>query len=313
MIKKLKKLIQKNVVKLSLSLANVEKNALGQKTETLADDVNYVRRNTQGQLADSLIQGEVSEEVRNLRWRTYKILKESSGHITEIIGYDEDGYPITRTYTKNKTKELENIKLDEYDTYPLEMCVNNDEITLSVSDTLSNNCIEEKEENLHTKSGTTTLGIISGDKYYSTYKSKRHIIVERKFVPKFDIEAYTKKLTVRYIDNDTRLLEFYVSKYPKDYNKTSVFFIKEIKKAIKNPMLVNMLDISTVSFITDGAVGVDDFYFYKYTDLLFDKIIEFDGNYVIKFKAKVEINGEDIFEKYRQKELDKKYEKKEKK
>ena len=59
-----------------------------------------------------------------------------------------------------------------------------------------------------------------------------------------------------------------------------------------------MLDISKVYFITNNTIGADDFYLYQYTDLVFDKIIEFDGNYVIKFKAKVEINGEDILEMY---------------
>ena len=52
---------------------------------------------------------------------------------------------------------------------------------------------------------------------------------------------------------------------------------------------------------------------YQYDILSFDKIIEFNGYYVIKFKAKVIINGEDILEQHRIEELDKKYETKEKK
>jgi len=311
MLNKVKKWAKKNMAMLSISLANVEKNALGQRAETLSDDVNHVRRNTEGQLADSLLQGEVTQEVMDLRWRTYKILKESSGHITEIVGYDKDGYPITRTYKKDKTKGLENIKLDEYDTYQIEMCLFNDEVTLSISDTLGTKYIEGKEEPVKVKEDENAVGSISGDKYFSFYKPKRHITVERKFAPKFEIETYTKKLIVRYINEETRLLEFYVSKYPDEYNKTSKLFLKEIEKAIKNPFSVNMLDLPKVSFITNGTIGADDFHLYQYKELVFDKIIEFDGNYVIKFKAKIGINGEDILEKHRQEELDKKYKNKE--
>lgn len=313
MINKLKKWAKKNMAMLSLSLANVEKNALGQRAETLSDDVNHVRRNTEGQLADSLLQGEVTQEVMDLRWRTYKILKESSGQTTEIVGYDEDGYPITKTYKKGKTKGLENVKLDKYDDYPLEICLFNDEVTLSISDVLSAKYVEEKQTPVIVKVDEADVGSISGDKYYSYYKAKRHIFVERTFAPKFEIETYTKKLNVRYIDDTTRLLEFYVSKYPDEYKKTSLFFLKEIQKAIKSPISVNMLDMSKVSFITHNTIGAYDFHLYQYKELIFDKIVEFDGNYIIKFKAKIDINGEDIFEKHKQEELEKRYEKKEKK
>ena len=45
----------------------------------------------------------------------------------------------------------------------------------------------------------------------------------------------------------------------------------------------------------------------------FDKIIEYNGNYVIKFKATPIINGEDILTKYKQDELELKYQNKTKK
>ena len=52
---------------------------------------------------------------------------------------------------------------------------------------------------------------------------------------------------------------------------------------------------------------------YTYKIDSFDKIIEYDGHYVIKFNASVLVDGEDTLEKYRQVELDKKYENKERK
>ena len=59
--------------------------------------------------------------------------------------------------------------------------------------------------------------------------------------------------------------------------------------------------------------GSEDFLLYSYGDLNFDKIIEFDGYYVIKFKSKVLIDGKDILLDYIEPELEKKYENKERK
>jgi len=74
-----------------------------------------------------------------------------------------------------------------------------------------------------------------------------------------------------------------------------------------------MLELSGVGFTTYKSTGVKDFHQYQYQITNFDKIIEFNGHYVIKFKANVIVNGIYLLEKYRLDELDKKYEKKERK
>ena len=60
-------------------------------------------------------------------------------------------------------------------------------------------------------------------------------------------------------------------------------------------------------------MGVDDFLEFEYEIISFDKIIEYNGFYVVKFIAKVNVNGVDMLEKHRVVELDKKYENKQKK
>ena len=122
---KLKQWFNRRMAMLILAMSNVEKNALGQQGETLGSDVNQTQRNTQGQLADSLKQGEITQEVMNLRWRTYKILKESEGVTAEIVGYDEDGMPIVKTKKVNKKLGLKKVKLDPFDEYKLEMAMDN--------------------------------------------------------------------------------------------------------------------------------------------------------------------------------------------
>mgnify|MGYP000091026429 CR=1 FL=1 len=65
------------LIALSIAFSNVEKNVFSQKSEELVNGFEKQQRNTQGMLADSLLHGEITQEVKNLRWRTYKILKKS--------------------------------------------------------------------------------------------------------------------------------------------------------------------------------------------------------------------------------------------
>jgi len=74
-----------------------------------------------------------------------------------------------------------------------------------------------------------------------------------------------------------------------------------------------MLDFEGVNFITYKTLGVDDFLEYEYDNILFDKVVEFNGYYIIKFKANLKTDGKDILEIHRVAELDKKYEQKLKK
>ena len=304
---KIKNWFKKKMAILSLAMSNVEKNAFGQNSETLSTDVGQFRRNTQGQLADSLINGEVTQEVLDLRWRTYKILLETDGIISEITGYDEDGMPIVLSKKIDKKKALKKVNLDTYDSCELEMVIDNSPISLSVNDVFSSNYIDAHEKPKIMSGDTASLGEISGEMYFGSYRTHLPIRIFRETIPKFDIEVYTKKLNVRKIDENNRLLEFYVSKYVDPENKRSKLFLKELEKSKANPRQSSMLDLKNVSFITYKCLGVSDFLEFEYDVTSFDKIIEFNGFYVIKFICSVKKNGEDILEKHKQVELENKY------
>jgi hypothetical protein len=74
-----------------------------------------------------------------------------------------------------------------------------------------------------------------------------------------------------------------------------------------------IINVDVVEFLTFKTIGSEDFLLYRYENIKFDKIIEFNGFYVIKFKADVIINGKDILEKHMVEELEKKYKNKDKK
>jgi hypothetical protein len=314
---------KKQMTALAVSLSNVEKNALGQESLELGTDTNKYQRHNQGTLADALDRGEITQEVKELRWRMFKVLEASDKMIISSLGTDEDGYyklDVKQSDSATIKSSLKKVKVDDYDDYPLEMVVNNSNSYLGTADSLDANFKEfdydEISETTETDDeGDTkkTLGEISDGEYHSNLKTDNPVKIIRDLRPKFEIEKYAKKLNIRKINEKERLLEFYISKYPDEYDRKTRLLVSEIKKAINNPKTSDMLDIVGVGFTSYKTMGVKDFYQFQYKVNQFDKIIEYDGHYIIKFKSEVILNGEYLLEKYRVKELDERYKNKERK
>ena len=188
-MKKLKNWFRQKMALLSLAMSNVEKNALGQQGETLNTDISKFQRHTQGQLADSLKQGEITQEVIDLRWRTYKILRETEGVTAEIVGYDEHGIPIVKTKKVNRKLGLKKVKLDPSDEYKLEMVVDNSEIVIGGNQAMENEHISLLDEVLKSENENgdlvATHGVINSVEYFATNKSERPIMVIRDILPNF--------------------------------------------------------------------------------------------------------------------------------
>ena len=311
---KIKKWVDKKIAIVSLAMSNVEKNMLGQSGDLLTDNTKNIQKNTQGQLADSLVNGEITQEVIDLRWRTYKVLDEMSKSYTKFIGYDENGEPIIETKTIDTEESLKKIKIDEIDPYPLEMVVDNKEITIDVNDIINNGLLKVNEKPIlnNDENESASHGLINGDDFFASQKNERPIKVGREFFPKFYIENYTEKVNIRTIDENYKLIEFAVNCYPSE-NKNHNLFLKEINKAIDNPISCNMLEIKEVGFITNKTIGVKDFLEYKYEITCFDKITKFNGFYLIKFFGFLVINGENKLTEFISHELEDKYKNKVKK
>jgi hypothetical protein len=317
-MKSIKNWVNRKLAILSIAFSNVEKTAFAQNTDALGPQIGKHTDKDMGTLMHSLKNMVMTQEVLDLRWRTYKVLKATSNVNAEITGYDTDGMPIIKLNKTNKTRGLRKVKIDTVDDYPLEMVIDNSEIVIGGNDSMDNESIKLLDSIVvnHDKDGnaeSATHGTISGDDYFATHKTQLPIRIERTNLPTFEIEKYTKKLYVRKINETDRLLEFHVSQYPDEYFRTSRLFISEIKKLIENPRASILLDFDTVGFITDKSIGVEDYLEYKYEIISFDKIIVFNGHYVIKFIGKPIINGKDILDGYKQSDLEERYRTKEKK
>jgi hypothetical protein len=308
---KIKDWFKKQATAFTLAMTSVEKNALSQEGTELTHSSSVEKKKQASSLADALIKGEITQEVKELRWRTYKVIKASESNSVKMIPkmivledgtreflLDEYGSIIfeeIKVNTNNRERIMSGVILDMTDSYPLKLVINNDAIT--------NGIISTNDE--------TALSFKS---YLSNSFNERPIKVSRDFIPKFEIENFTRKLIVRTISETEVLLEFYVSKYIDEHNMTNKLFINEINKVINNgPDKINFLEIKEVGFITYNSIGSDDFHAYSFDITSFDKIIEFDGSYVIKFKGVTTLDGLYIMEKYLEEGLEKKYSNKEKK
>ena len=122
-----------------------------------------------------------------------------------------------------------------------------------------------------------TTGILNGENNKYTLK------IDRKLHSRFLIENYIRKIVVKQAE-ENYVIDLYCSKYPRQFKeRIDKPFLREIN-GIKEGIIRNsdILEFNEISFITFNAWGVDDWTKFTFTDFEFYKIIEFDGNYIIK-------------------------------
>ena len=288
----------------SLAMSNVEKNALGQDKHTMDENTNTTRNITQGTLADDLLRGEVTQQVEELRYRTYAVMQQASKKRIKNISYsyvlDENGNP-----TGDKKLDLENMEVEDIDDesllskmaaepsdpYPIELVVDNKEITTDVADTIMGK------------------GIVRNCFKLTPVECVRNI------TPRFLIEKYTNKLHVRTISENEKLIEFFISKYPAAAEDRKTVFLTSMLKRIVDGSLYghnnDMFDIKEIKFTSHRTIGVKDFLRFEYDVKKFDKVVEFSEHYLIKFICEAKINGVNLLDVYKDNDLARKYENKE--
>jgi len=197
--------IKNKIAGVLISVANVEKNSFSQEKNLLSDDINKHSEKETGTLMNSLKNNIMTQEVMDLRWRTYKILRETEGLTAEIVGYEKDGTPIVETRKTNKDKSILKIKVDDADDinlYPLEMVLDNLEIVIDSTEHMSSKYLDIYDKpkiNLNEKGEVESAshGEINVNEFLAINKTEKLITINRDFFPRFNIEKYTKKLNIR--------------------------------------------------------------------------------------------------------------------
>jgi hypothetical protein len=326
--------LKKHLTNIAIAIGNVEKNTLSQENIDGGIETSKHQRLNQNSVMDALLRGEITEEVEKLRWRIYKTMSSMKNYGSKIIGYTDDGYPIMETFYVGDEEKLSKIKLEPTDDYQLIMVVDNTNVSAGIHSALSLDIdvydeVKESEDcNVFDETISTLDDSVNTDSDINFELNKTKTIGElknnniglnlpltigRDHIPKFKLENYTKKLHVKKINHNEFLLEFFISKYPEQFDKKHHFFLSDIKKIIDNPTRYNStIDFNTVSFVTNNTVGVPDFLEFEYNINKFDKIVEFNEFYVIKFISEVTTEARSIIDQFKNVELDEKYNNKEK-
>jgi hypothetical protein len=252
-------------------------------------------------LSQALKQGEVTQEVKELRYRTYMISEESKKY--KYIG---NGQVVLNTPIEKSDIEKSDIEKSDIEKSDIEKS----DIEKSDIENKDEYKIEIIQENF-----TLTSSVLDG--LNSVGKSfipvDYTIKLTREDIPRIKMEAFIQKVVIKEINDNDKQLEIYVSKYIDPINRLSRIFINEIVKIKDNLIKPDILELLTLSFITNKAYGKRDLLKYSYNNIKFIKIDEYNGSYVIKYNATVLIDGEDLLLPLHDSVMENKYMTKEKK
>lgn len=229
-----------------------------------------------------ILEQKVTQEVEELRYSSYKVANEAKKYC-----YIGNGKVIKKTETQLSEKHG---LIEESDNLPIILIQDNSIICEDILTSL--NEINQKENK----------------KVFYDFKLK----IKRNILPRFRIENYIKKLVLKESDGNY-VIDLYCSKYPSQFSeRKDKSFLSELKK-IQNKEVRNsdILDFEELSFITNNAWGMDDWFKFSFLDFEYYDIIEFDGHYIIRMGCQSNIFMENILDKIYSKSAEEKYSKKE--
>lgn len=255
-----------------------EDTAFHQTGFSLGEGTSIIKEVEDKRVSKALLKGEITQEVEELRYRTYKVDKES-----KTFEYFAPTLAMKRD--KQDTKFL---KYDDRDGLELITVQPNDFIVETVGETLEQ---------------------VGGRGKRTEYRIK----IKRNFVPRYKIEEYITRLDVKKLDETHVILDMYVSKYPNDKDFKSKGFVREVEKIRDEKIKSDILDYEEVSFITNHAYKLDDMIKFVFKNIWFKEVVEFDGHYIVRFKASIQQDIIDLTKIYYSKTMDEKYKNKEKK
>lgn len=233
-------------------------------------------------VSQDLLAGKETQAVKELRYRTYKVDREAKTY---------EYFSPTLALKREEKLDSKFVSYENEENLPVITVQNNFPITEGVLEGLNQ---------------------VNGQTHKTEYWIK--LIRNKGFLPRYRLEEYTKRLVVREYEKDIKaVLDFYVTKYPNDKDLKSKGFVREIEHVMNDNLRSDVLMIKNVSFITSHAFNQYDMLLYEFNNLVYRYVKEFDGHYVISFLSDIVKNGEDLTDKFKNQQMEKKYADKEKK
>lgn len=268
---------------LVIGLKKTEDEAIHQNGVNIDGDTGINQKVSDHSVAKALLRGELTQEVVDLRYRTYEVSREA-GRYT---------YFSPTLATKKRGQDTKFVHIENRD--------NREVVTIQENKV----CVETVADSLHR---------IDADGKFTDIKSEYNITMKRGTTPRFRLEDFTRKLVVKRGDDDmSAVLDVYVSKYPDDKNVKSKPFIREIERVLATGVRSDIFDIDSVCFETYKAYKLDDMIRFEFCDLSISAILEFDGDYIIRFIAGILDGGTDLSKEFYSERMERRYKNKEKK
>ena len=236
-------------------------------------------------LLASLLRGEVTQEVKDLRYEMYESVKQSKDW--KVVGYS--GQAVKKNHMLDKTP----MKIDEEDGLKI---------------------ILIQDNKVHVQGMDSSLGNLNKVLKTRTEAESEHIFkASHEYIVRHKIETYAKKVVVKATGEENKFkLDFYLSAYPVENDPRAVYVVKELESLYKSGSRTSDLtDLITLTFVTDKAYGDDDWKIYDFKIKEYIGVKLFDGNYILSFYASLPEGIKDTTEEFNDKESVKKKKNKE--
>ena len=278
MLKKIKQIFRDLWIGLILGMKKTEDENFHQNGGSLDEGSTINQQVADHSVAKALLRGELTQEVIDLRYRTYAVARESEHY----------NYFSPTLATKKKPSDSKFVYVENED--------NRDIVTI-------------QENKLAVENVTEALSRIGEDGKYVDREREYNITMTRHNFPRFRLEDFTKKVVVKRGDDEwSAILDIYVSKYPDDKIIISKPFIRELERIIDSGVRSDILELDTISFETFHAYKLDDMLRFEFGNLQLERIFEFDGDYVIRYVTNIIDGGTDLTKEFYSERMAKRYE-----
>lgn len=241
-----------------------------------------------GGVFKDMLQEKETQQVKELRDRYYRILNEADKYHVDIkiVGEGDDEKFIPKARKKN---------LLDYSRH----C----DVLIREGETLD--VIQDNKQIAKPDLMENLLNPLDQYNYLTTLDIERD-----GYRTRFDIEKFVSKIVVKSLANSSerKIVDLYLPTTASQFGKMDAILISALNKVFtEKPQKVDFFTFDGMSFMTDGAWGKENLCEYKFSDVRFEGMDVYDGQFVAKFNCKVDVDGKSITEKYRMKEVDKKY------
>ncbi|MBP5723700.1 MAG: hypothetical protein J6X18_09040 [Bacteroidales bacterium] len=269
------------MIALSFALKRTEEHTLRQNGDDIDAGIGAEQQINENRVSKALLKGEVTQEVKQLRYRTYKVDEEAK----------EQEYYSPLKAIKREKQDNRHIKYKKPEGCTLILIQPNKPEAESVYESINKFENKDREPQQYT------------------------IRIKRRFVPRFRLEEYTRRLALFSREDGSTVADFYVSKYPDPSEFKAKAFIREVKTVMESGRKSDLTDFSSFTFETYKCYNSEDYQEYTLKKCSLECFDEYDGNYIFRYVTKEtpEVVNNRLSDKFYDAEMEKRYRNKEKK